>query len=386
MPHALISRLRLVALCWIPVAAAIYLFDLLRQTRDGLSDGAGRPFGDDFINFFSGPYLAWHGRAAEVYDWSAFHAFEVSLAGPSLGFYHYSYPPALLLVSVPLAFVGYLPGFFVWVAGGWLAFYRALALIASNRTALLFSLATPAVFINSVNGQTGTWTAALFGGGLALLNRRPAVAGVLFGLLICKPQLGILLPVALAAGRQWRAFIAAALTVLILVGASAILFGADIWPAYFKHAEVLRHNVLESGEGVWHRMVSVYVAARRLGLDPAAAYLVQAAVALPVVIVVALAWFRDAPAAARYALLVLGTWLATPYLQDYDLVIGAFVVLWLRELYSDLPCPVLISAGLVLILPFIAAALANLTGFAFGPLFIAPAFIIAARAALVPPR
>jgi hypothetical protein len=113
---------------------------------------------------------------------------------------------------------------------------------------------------------------------------------------------------------------------------------------------------------------------------------VQAVVAVPVIIVVALAWFRDSPAAARYALLVLGTWLVTPYLQDYDLVIGAFVVLWLRELYPDLPRPVLISAGLILILPFVAAVLANLTGFAFGPLFIAPAFILVARTALASPR
>ena len=83
---------------------------------------------------------------------------------------------------------------------------------------------------------------------------------------------------------------------------------------------------------------------------------------------------------------MLGTWLATPYLQDYDLVIGAFVVLWLRELYPGLPRPVLVSAGLILILPFVAAALANLTGFAFGPLFMAPAFVLAARAAFSPQR
>ena len=44
MPQALLTRLRLIAICWIPVAAAIYVFDLLRQTREGLSDGAGRPF------------------------------------------------------------------------------------------------------------------------------------------------------------------------------------------------------------------------------------------------------------------------------------------------------------------------------------------------------
>ena len=58
----------------------------------------------------------------------------------------------------------------------------------------------------------------------------------------------------------------------------------------------------------------------------------------------------------------------------------------MRELYPDLPRPVLVSAGLILILPFVAAALANLTGFAFGPLFIAPAFILVARTALSPQR
>jgi len=49
-----------------------------------------------------------------------------------------------------------------------------------------------AVFINAVGGQNSTWTAALFGGGL-------------LGLLIYKPQLGLLIPVTLLAGRHWRA-------------------------------------------------------------------------------------------------------------------------------------------------------------------------------------
>ena len=71
-------------------------------------------------------------------------------------------------------------------------------------------LAAPAVFINAVGGQNGTWTAALFGGGLSLLERRPLLAGGLLGLLIYKPQLALLIPVALLAGRHWRAFAAAA--------------------------------------------------------------------------------------------------------------------------------------------------------------------------------
>jgi hypothetical protein len=88
-----------VARCYIAVAVVAYLVDLLRQTRDGLTDGMGRPFGDDFINFWAGPFLAWHQRSAEIYNFSAFHAFEQSVVGASLMGYHYSYPPTLLLLS-----------------------------------------------------------------------------------------------------------------------------------------------------------------------------------------------------------------------------------------------------------------------------------------------
>jgi arabinofuranan 3-O-arabinosyltransferase len=198
------------AISWIAVAGAVYVFDLLRQTRAGLTNGAGRPFGDDFINYWSAASLAWHGRAGEIYDWSAFHAFEERVAGAGLDFYHYSYPPVLAVLTAPLAALGYVPALFLWLLAGWLCFFLALGTVRRDRGVLLLALATPAVFISFVGGQNGTWTAAFLGGGLALLERRPVVAGVLLGLLIQKPQLGLLLPVALLAGGHVRAFAVAA--------------------------------------------------------------------------------------------------------------------------------------------------------------------------------
>src|ERR1700691_1247708 len=73
-----------IARCFVAVALLIYVADLLWQTHDGLTDGVARPFGDDFINFWSGPFLAWHQRAAEIYNFDAFHAFEQSIVGPHL--------------------------------------------------------------------------------------------------------------------------------------------------------------------------------------------------------------------------------------------------------------------------------------------------------------
>ena len=112
------------------VAAALfgYFFDLLRQTHNHLLNAAGRPFGDDWLNYWSGAYLALHGRAAEIYDLAAFHAFQQTIVGSPLDFYHYSYPPVLLLMSAPFALMPFVPGLFVWLAASWYAFYRALRL------------------------------------------------------------------------------------------------------------------------------------------------------------------------------------------------------------------------------------------------------------------
>jgi arabinofuranan 3-O-arabinosyltransferase len=358
--------------------------DLVRQTTDGLTNGAGRPLGDDFINYWSAPFLAWSGRAADVYDWQAFHAFQHSIVGGHLQFYRYSYPPVMLLLSAPLAALPYLPGLAAWLFASWLAFYRALRLAAPSGAALL-SLATPAFVLNAVGGQNGAWTAALLGGGLTLLERRPAIAGILFGLMAYKPHLAILLPFALAAGRHWRAIAFAGLTAGLLAFASIMLFGIEIWRDYLRNTELLRTMILEDGTGVWHRMMSVFVMARHGGLDVAHAYALQAIVGLAAAGIVVVVWSRPVAAELRNALLLLGTCLATPYLQDYDLVFGAFIAAWLvsraKASGGDRTLAAIPSA-LTVLAPFFAAPLANHLGIATGPLFFAPAFAIVATRAL----
>ena len=287
------------ARCFAAAATVIFVWDLLRQTHHHLTNGAGRPLGDDFINYWSGAFLAWHGRAAEIYNWSAFHAFEQAVVGAPLDFYHYAYPPVLLLLTAPLAFVPYVPALALWLAAGWLAFYRTLRLVMASDHVLLFALATPAVLINAVGGQNGTWTAALFGSGLRFLATRPTLAGALLGLLIYKPQLGMLIPVALLSGRHWRGFVAATLVAGLLLAASVIGFGPDVWGDYVRNLTALRHLILEDGTGVWHRFVTVFVAARRLGASVEAAYVAQAIAALGAATAVALVWFRNTPPGVR---------------------------------------------------------------------------------------
>jgi len=369
---------------FVAAAAFGYLFDLWHQTQDHLTNGAaGRPFGDDFINYWSAAFLTLQGRVHEIYDIHAFHAFQQTIAGPTLSGYHYSYPPVMLLLSAPIALIPYVPALFVWLGAGWYAFYRVLKEAMPGRGSLLFALAVPAVLINAVGGQNGCWSAALLGGGLTLLDRRPYLAGVLFGLMVYKPQLAILLPVVLIAGRKWRTFVATGATAGALLAMSVLAFGLDVWEQYFRLADALRHVILEEN-GVVHRMVSVFVAARPLGASVETAYIIQAVCGLAACAAAAAVWFKETPAGIRNAVLLLATCFATPYLQDYDLVFGALVVAWLwqqpLELYPS-ERALQISSALFLVLPLVAAGLAHLTHLTYGPLFILPLFVLAVRAA-----
>jgi arabinofuranan 3-O-arabinosyltransferase len=370
--------------CFAAAAAIGFLVNLWPQTQHHLTDGMGRPFGDDFVNYWSAAYLTPHGRLAEIYDVHAFHAFEQGLVGPAVGGYHYSYPPVMLLMSAPLALIPYVPALFVWLAASWYAFYRVLKDVMAERGALLLALATPAVLVNGVGGQNGCWSAAFLGGGLSLLERRPYLAGGLFGLMIYKPQLAILLPVALAAGRKWKTSFATAATAGGLLAVSALLFGVPLWVEYFRNANVLRRVILES-DVVVNRMVSVFVAVHPLGVSIATAYAVQAVFAAVACVAIAVVWFKDAPDGIKNAVFLLGTCLATPYLQDYDLVFGVLVVVWLwqqpLELYPS-ERALQITSALFLLLRLVASALARITLLTYGPLFIVLPFVLAVRAGL----
>jgi arabinofuranan 3-O-arabinosyltransferase len=170
----------------------------------------------------------------------------------------------------------------------------------------------------------------------------------------------------------------------LLLALSALWFGPQLWTDYARNLALVRQLILEDGTGVWHRMISVLVAARRLGASVEIAYLIQAAFGLVACIAVAAVWFKDAPAGIRNAVLLLATCFATPYLQDYNLVFGALVVAWLwQQPVAVYPSEraLQIASALFLVLPLAAAALAHLTQLSYGPLFILPLFVLALRAA-----
>jgi alpha-1,2-mannosyltransferase len=194
---------------------------------------------------------------------------------------------------------------------------------ASGRPAdplwLLLALAFPAVFINLGHGHNGFLTAALIGAALVQLDRRPALAGMLLGLLAYKPQFGLLFPVVLAASGRWRTFAAAAATVAALAAITTAALGTSVWDAFLASTRFTRIVVLENGETGWQKIQSLFSVVRMWGGTVALAYAVQGSVTL--MLAAAMAWLWRAPVdfALKAAGLVTAALLATPYSLDYDL-------------------------------------------------------------------
>jgi len=184
--------------------------------------------------------------------------------------------------------------------------------------------------LNILAGQNGHFTAALLVGGLSLLDRRPVLAGILLGLMAYKPQMGVLLPVALAAGGRWRSFAAAALIVIGLIVASFVLIGGEAWSGFLAQMK-LQTRVMELAPDSWYRMQTVFIMARMFGAGLPAAYAAQACSAVLALLAVAVVWRTRSALELKAATLVVAMFLATPYDQDYDMVVLPFVAAWLAR-------------------------------------------------------
>src|SRR5205085_427699 len=145
-------------------------------------------------------------------------------------------------------------------------------------------------------GHNGFITAALLGGALLLLDRRPLLAGALLGCLAYKPQFGLLMPLVLAATGRWRVIGAAAATVLAIAALTWALFGADVFVAFWHSLPMTQRVILEGAPG-FHKIQSIYAALRQLGVPAALANAVQMTATLGVAAALVVLW-RSAAAFA----------------------------------------------------------------------------------------
>jgi alpha-1,2-mannosyltransferase len=351
---------------------------MLLATGDGIVDKAGRPIGTDFANVYAAGKLALEGQAPLAYDWPAHHDMQKRISGrEDIPYYGWHYPPAFLIVAAVLAFLPYLGALFVYQAATFAAYLVVVRNIAGQPEAWLLAAAFPAVFVNVTHGHNGFITAALLGGGLMVLDRRPLVAGVLLGCLAYKPQLGLLVPLILVTTGRWRVIAAAAVTVIALAGFTWALFGSNVFEAFW-HSLAMTQLVVREGAPGFYKIQSVYAALRLIGAPADMAKAAQLLVTLGAAAGLIGLWRSSASFELKAAGLILGCVIATPYVLDYDLVVLAPAIAFLvahglRAGFAPYEVAVLVTLW---VLPLAARSIAELTSVSLSPIVLIAGFAL----------
>lgn len=339
-------------LTWMGVLGALVgygycVFEFLRGGEWWIGAG-GRPADLDFVCFWAAGKLVVAGRALAAYDAGALATWSEHARG-----YPFLYPPAYLFVVAPLGLLPFTAAAGVAVAATGAAYLAAVRAIAPRAAVVALAAAAPAAFFNVYVGQNGLLTAALFGGALVLLDKRPIAAGLLIAALAYKPQFGPLIPLVLALTGRWRAFGAAAAGVVALNLAAGAVFGPDVFAAFFRALGFVQGSLLDAGGlPVW-KVQSLYGGARWLGASAPVAWALHGALALAVVAGLAALWRSEAPYALKAAALPVAALLLSPYSLMYDFVLLSIPVAFLiRDAERAAMTPLEVAGlGLVMVAP-----------------------------------
>jgi len=236
----------------------------------------------------------------------------------------YISPPPVAWLALPLTLLPYPVAYVLWsvmllaaLVGTWY-----LAAPGAGRLRLIHLVAAlawlPVIYALQL-GQPGLFVAFGVAGSYALLRKhRQFLSGLALGVIVLKPQLGFLLPVALLAGGRFRALAGAAVAIAVLLTGSGLNVGPDGMAAYAERLSF-------AADVPVNRQLTIALVIGGLG----AARLVQAAIAIWALALV----FRLRKQSPEwiYVLAILGGLLATPYLHLDDLVmLGLAIWLYLR--------------------------------------------------------
>lgn len=276
-----------------------------------------------------------------IYDFDLVTAAQTSLVEPT-SLRPYVYPPSALLLFAPLSLLGFWISFTLFVAGS-CALLAGTARSAGANVLLL--LLAPPVVLAGLAGQPTLLVAALAVAGCLSLRRNEAGAGAMLGIAaMLKPPLLLLAPLGLIAGGHWRALGWAAATAVSVLLASILLFGFEVWLAWFEALPRFQH-LFAGFEPLLRNAVTPYALVLRLGLEASWIPIAAAAIAVPVIV---LMFARTDDPLLRSIAMLGGALLITPYAMHYELaaLAPAIAAMRLRKLV-DAALPAVWGASLL---------------------------------------
>jgi len=320
------------------LAAALMAFAFLANTaRMVMEINApgfdGQAIQLDFTAFWAAAKLAVAGDAVSAFDPNLLRAAQQLPSDQSPGDLLWLYPPAWHIVILPLGYLPFSAAYILYSAIAFFAFAAALRpLAAPVPGGVALVLAGPVVLIILIIGNNSLlWTAGLVAALAAMAQGRAVLAGLLIALLTLKPQLGLLIPFALAFGGHWRTVLWACVGAGVIVALSTAVMGLGYWDQFFAMLRFMS-ELMQTEIVRFERMMTWYALLRLGGAGHDLAMPVQLAVTAAAAASVAWVWSRrGASADIKAATLCIAIPLATPYAYHYEMTLTLVAALFLAR-------------------------------------------------------
>ena len=359
---------------------SVYLWNI---SAPGMLDRAHNLKGTDFLHFYTLGSLALAHRGADLYSMQAQSELAAQRVPAAAGIrYLPLYPPQVSILFTPFARLPY-----PWALALWLTFstliyglccyavWRACPkLCHDNLTILILALSFPAFWHLIAWGQTSALALGCFTlGFLALRARREFFAGLAFGCLIFKPQLGLAVALIFLITLRWRIVAAALLSAVAQLSAALLYYGPAPLRRWIRVLLEVPHTMplLEPKPYQTHCLRTFWTMLLPWPSVSLWLYIVSAIAVAGLTIV---CWRSRMPLSLRYSSLLLSTVLLAPHLTVYDLVILAPAFLLLSDWIVVQPGDVTRGLKLLLYLTFavpLLGPLARWTHFQFSVVVMA---------------
>jgi hypothetical protein len=298
----------------------------------GLLDRARNLKGTDFLHFYTLGSLALEHRGVDLYNIKAQSELAAQRVPAAAGIeYLPLYPPQVSILFAPFARLPYPWALTFWLTLNGLiyglcvyALWRACPNLRNyRRTVLILALAFPAFWHLIAWGQTSALALACFTVAFfALRAEREFLAGLAFGCLIFKPQLGVAAAVIFVDARRWKVIAGALLSASIQLAAAWVYYGPDSLRTWIQNLSRLP-SLLPLLEPKLYQTHCLRTLWTMLLPWPRLALALYVVTALLTLAVAARCWQSSLSLSLRYSALLLATVLVAPHLTVYDLVILA---------------------------------------------------------------
>ncbi len=319
------------------IAALIFSFSPNFRVTEGMRTA---PLGGDFLQEWIGAKVLLGDQSSQLYEKQYVDSLQhdpqtVGFEWPASNYFPMVYPPFYYSLLRPMASLDYATASRLWLGlsavafsmVGWLVF----RFYPASRDYIFAYVLAAVLFVPVLNslvmGQKSVFLLLiLLGVFLLLRHQRPFLAGLVFGMIVFKPHLGLVIGLAMLVKRQW-AFAVGAVFVVVSLVAYSWFFQGGLWGDYLEVVSQMNNYLqtlgyqLEDAHSLWGAVTLTFHTQ-----SPWLSKIITLLLSLTVVVLLwraageSVALNSDA-FARQFSAMIVATVLLSPHFYGYDLTI-----------------------------------------------------------------